>query len=175
MSFINTSVDITDLPAAEQLELKPIEPVYLKLLRIQWWITVAVLSIIAAALIFSIPGAKEIKGLFFILIPWFLILSLYRLSIENSFPFIKYAVRENDILFHSGWLIRTLKICPFNRIQNCSVTHGPLERKFGLATLIVYTAGTGGADMRIPGLKGEDAISIKDFILNKIENEPAED
>ena len=73
-----------------------------------------------------------------------------------------------------GWLIRRLKICPFNRIQNCSLQSGPLERKYGLASLIIYTAGTTGADMRISGLLQEEADKLRHFILSTIHSEADE-
>ena len=41
-----------------------------------------------------------------------------------------------------GFLWRTDTIVPFNRIQHIDVAQGPLQRYFGLSTLIVHTAGT---------------------------------
>jgi hypothetical protein len=46
-----------------------------------------------------------------------------------------------------------------------------LERKFGLASLTIYTAGTEGADMRIPGLEQIEAERLRHFILSKIHSE----
>ncbi len=79
-----------------------------------------------------------------------------------------FAVRDHDVIFQKGWLIRSIKICPFNRIQNCSIQSGPLERKWGLASLTLYTAGSTGADMRIPGLKQDEAERLRQYILSKI-------
>ena len=77
-------------------------------------------------------------------------------------------VREHDVVYQKGWLLRTLKVCPFNRIQNCTVQTGPLERRWGLASLTLYTAGTGGADLRIPGLTHEEATTLQQAILTRI-------
>ena len=93
---------------------------------------------------------------------------------QRSFPFLTYAVREKDVIHQRGWLIRTIKVCPFNRIQNCTVRSGPLERKYHLASLIIYTAGSGGADMRISGLLQEEADKLRYYILEKIHAESDE-
>jgi membrane protein YdbS with pleckstrin-like domain len=90
---------------------------------------------------------------------------------EKSFPYRKFAVREKDVIYEKGWILRTTTICPFNRIQNCSVQSGPWERKFKLASLLVYTAGTQGADVRIPGLQQDEAEQLRHFILDKIHAE----
>ncbi|MEJ7911605.1 MAG: PH domain-containing protein [Chitinophagaceae bacterium] len=79
-----------------------------------------------------------------------------------------YALREHDVIYQKGWLVKSTKVCPFNRVQNCSIQSGPLERRWGLASLVLYTAGSEGADMRIPGLLQNDAESLRQFILSKI-------
>jgi membrane protein YdbS with pleckstrin-like domain len=101
-------------------------------------------------------------------------MGIYLLLIEKRFPHMAYAVRDHDILYQSGWIVRTLKACPFNRVQNCSVRSGPLERQASLATLVLFTAGSEGADLRIPGLLQEEAESLRQFILTKIHRERAE-
>ncbi|MFW5948277.1 MAG: PH domain-containing protein, partial [Halolamina sp.] len=40
-------------------------------------------------------------------------------------------------------------------------TRSPLERLLGLSTLVVYTAGSRGADVTIPGLTPEHASTLQ--------------
>lgn len=82
-----------------------------------------------------------------------------------------YAVREKDILFRSGWIVRKIRTCPFNRIQHSSISSGPLERRYGLSTLILYTAGTDDSDVRIAGLPGTEAVTLKEWINKKVTDE----
>ena len=58
-----------------------------------------------------------------------------------------------------------------NRIQHLEVSQGPLERHLGLATLSVFTAGTLGSDMKLPGLKLQTATNMKFHLLDKINAE----
>ncbi|MGA0058478.1 MAG: PH domain-containing protein [Planctomycetota bacterium] len=45
------------------------------------------------------------------------------------------------------------------------MTRGPIERAFGLATLVVHTAGTEAASFRLPGLTADRAGQLRDAIL----------
>jgi len=54
---------------------------------------------------------------------------------------------------------------PRSRIQHTDVTQGPYERRFGLATLVVYTAGTEHASIPIEGLSHETALAFRDALL----------
>ena len=171
MFFINSVINLSELPAAEEVTLKPIEKKYLSLLRIEWTITaIIILSIVGAVLYFIKPVSP-----WHIIIPAFavLLLAYYFIHQERSFNYLAYAVRDKDIISQKGWIIRSVKICPFNRVQNCTLNTGPLERKYGLASLSLYTAGSAGADMRINGLSQEEAETLRQFILNKINSEDA--
>jgi membrane protein YdbS with pleckstrin-like domain len=174
MDFINSAVDLGSLPVAENINLQPVQPVYKKILLIEWMITSVVLVAISALLLFFIPAMQNSYRWMMPVAAVLLILFLYYLSIQKSFPFLAFAVRDKDVLFQKGWINRSIKITPFNRIQNCSVQTGPLERQYRLASLIIYTAGSEGADMRIPGLLQEEADKLRYFILEKIHKEPNE-
>ena len=86
-----------------------------------------------------------------------------------------YVIREHDILYRSGWIVQRIIACPFNRVQHCSADAGPLDRKFRLSSITLFTAGATGADLRISGLKEELAQQLREFILAKIKaNEQAD-
>ncbi len=173
MSFINSEVDISTLPATEKAELKNISKKYLTLLRIEWLITSLILTAIVIALIALIPPIRSSYWWLIIAAGVLFIVALYFFVQEKSFPFISYSVRDHDVIFRRGWLVRITKVCPYNRIQNCSLHTGPLERKFGLASLTLFTAGSDGADLKIPGLTQNEAETLRQFILSKINGQPA--
>jgi membrane protein YdbS with pleckstrin-like domain len=87
---------------------------------------------------------------------------------RESFKRKAYAIREKDVLYRTGFIIRTLHVCPFNRIQHCSVHAGPIERQYGLASISLFTSGSEGSDLRIPGLTEGTAANIREFIMQKI-------
>jgi len=85
-------------------------------------------------------------------------------------PAVRYRstwVRLDDdgLEYAHGWLWRHHVSVPRSRIQHTDVTQGPYERRFGLATLVVYTAGTEHASMPIEGLSHETALAFRDALL----------
>lgn len=51
---------------------------------------------------------------------------------------------------------------PYVRVQHTDTQRGPVERLIGLSSVVVYTAGTRGADIRIPGLRPERATALRE-------------
>jgi hypothetical protein len=54
---------------------------------------------------------------------------------------------------------------PRSRVQHTDVTQGPLERVWGLSTLVVHTAGTENASIQLSGLAREDALAARDHLI----------
>ncbi len=91
------------------------------------------------------------------------------------FPFLsyyywKYEIRENELYIERGVLTKIRTVAPRTRIQHLDVSQGVIERMFGLARLIIYTAGSRGADIVIPGLEARYADELRDSIKD-IKNE----
>jgi membrane protein YdbS with pleckstrin-like domain len=72
-----------------------------------------------------------------------------------------YAEREDDLLVTHGVLFRELTVVPYGRMQFVDVKSGPLERRFGLATVQLHTASP-KTDARIPGLPPDEAARLRD-------------
>jgi uncharacterized protein len=72
---------------------------------------------------------------------------------------------EDGLEYEHGWLWRHHVSVPRTRIQHTDVTQGPYERRFGLATLVVYTAGTEHASISIEGLSHDTALAFRDALL----------
>jgi len=53
----------------------------------------------------------------------------------------RYLLRTQDFLLQSGVLWRKAVLIPLQRVQHVTISQGPLQKRFGLATLKVYTAG----------------------------------
>lgn len=174
MDFINSQVDVQTLPAAEDAHLQPVHPDYKKILHIEWVITAAFLIVAAGALLYFISSLRNSYGWMILSAVVLLLILFHFISIQKSFPFLAFAVRDKDVMCRKGWITRSIKISPFNRIQNCSVQSGPIERKYGLSSLIIYTAGSENADLKIPGLLQVEAEKLRHFIMEKIHSEPHE-
>lgn len=72
-----------------------------------------------------------------------------------------YEVREDALYLERGVVTRVRTVVPFVRIQHVDTSRGPIERATGLATSVVYTAGSRGADVTIPGLEADRADDLQ--------------
>ena len=73
----------------------------------------------------------------------------------------RYEIRDEEVDLQRGiiWVSRTL--VPLARIQHVDTQSGPLQRRFGLATVVFYTAA--GAN-QIPELSAPVAAEVRDRI-----------
>lgn len=171
MDFLNEPFDTRLLPRAEDVPFIPVERSYLTVIRIELAITSAILLVVGAVLIFSIDSLQRPSWILGIGGGWLVLTICYFFFQSKSFERKAYSLRDKDIIYRSGWIVQSISTCPFNRIQHSSVNTGFFERKYGLATLVLYTAGTNDADIQIPGLKESDAYAIKAWITQKIVHE----
>ena len=72
-----------------------------------------------------------------------------------------YEVRDDSLYLERGVITNVTTVVPYVRIQHVDASRGPIERAFGLATTVVYTAGSRGADVSIPGLSPERAEDLQ--------------
>lgn len=73
----------------------------------------------------------------------------------------RYEIRPDEVDLQRGifWISRTL--VPLARIQHVDTSQGPLQRRFGLATVIFYTA---AGPNQIPELSTPVAADVRDRI-----------
>lgn len=147
--------------------LTPLDPAYVTVMRISTLLT-AVPFVIAAL-------AGEIGGMLFtgaFLIPVVLIFGLLVLMV----PLKRYNARGYDmgadrLRVVRGLLFRKDTVVPFSRVQHIDVEQGPLERAFGIARLVLHTAGTHNASVTLPGLKHETAVELRETIRSHLKRE----
>jgi membrane protein YdbS with pleckstrin-like domain len=83
----------------------------------------------------------------------------------KSARLIRYAVREHDVIVRSGIFFRKETVQPISRVQHVERVQGPLDKRYGLAKLKLFSAGTGGVSFAIPGLAEDTALRLQSFIL----------
>ena len=82
-----------------------------------------------------------------------------------------YYKSEFDVLFKQGLWWKKQTALSFSRIQHIDISHGPLERKYKLATIKFFTAGGVASDLKIPGLPKELAEVMRKNILEYAKGE----
>jgi membrane protein YdbS with pleckstrin-like domain len=80
---------------------------------------------------------------------------------ELEFRHWRYELGDEEIDLQHGMLTITRTLIPMARIQHVDTRRGLLQRRFGLASLVMYTAA--GASS-IPGLAAETADHLRDRI-----------
>ncbi len=78
-----------------------------------------------------------------------------------------YRMDERVLETRSGVWIRTLTLLPLSRLQHVDLRQGPLERNWGLATLVCHTAGTHESAVEIPGLEAGEAARLRDLLVSR--------
>jgi len=159
---------VLELPDIKKLEFIKINKNYLKVILINLFLVFSPLYI-GLILLHQLVFTKEINEFIipiysvftavFGFVIWYILL---------SFTKRKYALREKDISYKSGLLIRQITTVPFSRIQHVETDEKPISRIFGLASLSIYTAGDSSDDLVIKGITKKKALKIKEFITTKI-------
>lgn len=125
-----------------------------------------------AVLTFDILTMRSDFGLWFIPFGWtagliFILTVIVSLVVPPlKYKYWSFEVRPEELYLERGILVRVKTIAPFRRVQHLDVEQSVFDRLLGLAKLLVYTAGTRGADITIPGLPLEFAEILRDKLKN---------
>jgi uncharacterized protein len=71
----------------------------------------------------------------------------------------RWEVTDTAVYTRTGWFWQEWRVAPLSRIQTVDTRRGPLEQRFGLATVVVTTASAKGA-VTMPGLDHGVAAEI---------------
>ena len=165
MSFSNVAVDLESLPRFDEAPLRSVDPRYPRLL-------------LGVALLFALPGvAAAVAAVVFaspLVLPLRIALAGAVLAVVGMavwLPYrwastLRYAVRQHDVIRRSGIFWRTETVQPIKRVQHVEREQGPLDKRFGLSTIKLYSAGTGNVTLRIPGLDVETSATLSRYILS---------
>ncbi|WP_277552795.1 PH domain-containing protein [Halobaculum limi] len=74
----------------------------------------------------------------------------------------RFEVRDDSLYIVRGVFTRVDTSVPYVRVQHIDTRRGPVERTLGLASVVVYTAGSRGADITIPGLTPDRASALRE-------------
>lgn len=151
---------------------QPVSPKYIHLLRIDKSLLILMLLVpltLGALYIQRVPMYVAQIGWLCLLIAWVILIFMWA---PRRYRVTVYAALPEEIHFCVGalWLRHT--VVTHNRIQHLEIEQNPLERLFGLARLIIFTAGGSGADLTIPGLTLDSATRLRDETLKIIRDEP---
>ena len=152
-------------------QLRELDPRYVDLQRHVGWITVGVLAALAGVglvvvllvtdatrtgLLVAAAGVViALSGLAWFLQRWPAI----------DYRYASYRVSQAGLEIRNGVYWRAVINVPRSRVQHTDVSQGPVERRYGLATLTIHTAGSEDASVALSGLPHETALAIRDHLL----------
>ncbi|MEV6955153.1 PH domain-containing protein [Streptomyces sp. NPDC051183] len=125
-----------------------------RLLLVVW--TCLLAAVTAVLLGLAVGPAWAAVGAF-----WLAVLAWGWVLLGRNWRSWRYAERADDLLISRGVLWREQTVVPYGRMQLVEVTSGPLERRFGLASVQLHTAAA-ASDARIPGLVPAEAERLRD-------------
>ncbi len=81
--------------------------------------------------------------------------------LERTWKSWGYVERDVDLYITHGVWFRSLTAVPYGRMQLVEVQSGPVDRRFGLASVTLKTASP-NTDATIPGLEPDEASRLRD-------------
>ncbi len=76
-----------------------------------------------------------------------------------------YRLDDRVLELRHGVFWHTSVMIPLSRLQHVDLSRGPLDRRFGVASLDVYTAGTKSASHKIPFLPSGTGLQLRERLV----------
>ena len=144
--------------------------------RKKWlWIIQAATIGLFTGILLAIPVYSFFKTSASLILPFtFTVLGIvYGFKRFNNWRFQR---RDQHLYIEHGVFKKTYTMVPYVRIQHIDTDRGPIDRTLGLSSLRVYTAGSRGADIKIPGLDKKEALKLQKQLRDiAIESEKGRD
>jgi len=149
-----------------------LDPRVIPLQRITGAISVAIVGLIAAVSIgIALAVGDDIPGWLRPLLPviWLVLIVVGSVAAlawpVRHYRHTSYRVDDQGIEIRTGVYWRVVINVPRSRVQHIDVSQGPLDRRYGLGTLVLYTAGTDHAKVELDGLEHGRALRIRQHLL----------
>lgn len=149
----------------DQVPLTPVESTYIEqvhienlLLFVPIIIAIAVISLLANLPILALLGLVTAALVLAALIGY----GRYKFATS-----LAYGVFDHEFVMRQGVIWHQKIALPYSRLQHVSLSQGPLERRFGQHTLKCFSAGSGSAEITLPGLSSSVAESLRQHLLAK--------
>lgn len=155
---------------------------FLRYLKFQFWVLLAIIDLAIMAGWLGLTVAFPTVGLVLLPVALFIAIApdiVAYVAIHLRYDTTWYVLTDRSLRIRRGiWTIHETTIT-FENVQNVSVSQGPLQRYFGIADVLVETAGGGGRDPHqghaggggahrglIEGIA--EAVRIRDLLVSRM-------
>jgi uncharacterized protein len=147
-----------------------LDPRYVSLGRLNGAIGAGLLGVVSFAGMLALWIASGRLALGVLLVPlWMVAVGLLAWHLQRwpaiAYRHASYRVDNLGIEIRQGVFWRAITNVPRSRVQHTDVSQGPFERRFGLGTLVIHTAGTTHSKVSLEGLEHETARRIRAYLL----------
>jgi membrane protein YdbS with pleckstrin-like domain len=149
---------------------------FLRYLKFWFWIALVGIDLAIAAAWIAIVMENKVVG--FVLLPFALVIAIVPdiiafVAIHLRYDTTWYVMTPRSLRIRCGiWEINEITIT-FENVQNVKVKQGPVQRAFGIADVVIETAGGGGGEGKsvsnqavIAGI--DNAHEIRDQIMARV-------
>ncbi len=158
------------VPIADDSE-RLLHPNYIRVRQLGGWIAAGVLGLAFGVFvaILVLVGDLPPVGIALVIVAWLAVTGLvcWRAQFWPAIDFRHRRWRLSPVgmeIRRGVWWREVINV-PRARIQHTDVNQGPIERRFGIAHLVIHTAGTMSASVHLFGLGYDEAIRVRDELL----------
>ncbi len=149
---------------------RSVHPDSIRTEAIAWWILTALIgSVLAIAIGIAFIGTGMTLVLVGGSLLWLAIVGGLTAAAVRwpkiSYRNTSYVCSSRGLEISRGVIWRLVISVPKSRVQHTDVLDGPILRKFGLARLVIHTAGTEQAIVLLDGLARETAMALRDVLI----------
>lgn len=155
------------MPAADIGPLLPVETGYRNALRVRYAMTWAMIALAALLIDRTVLKDQPFGGI----LPIAVVVAgaaVVLLVPQRKYRRLSYRLTDRLLQVVRGWMFHTDTIVPLVRVQHLDVVRGPIDKMFGIASLVVHTAGTHNSIVTVPGLAPDRAAEMRDIIRDQV-------
>lgn len=94
---------------------------------------------------------------------------------RKQYQYTRWRLDDDGFALRRGRLWQNETRVPATRVQHLDLKRGPLERRFGLSTLVIHTAGTRHSAVGVAGLDADDAERLRDHLARQRDEDDDDD
>jgi uncharacterized protein len=154
---------------------RQVDPRWVQLRRVHGFVFTLAVALASFAAVVSLSAANGRFWLVLTVPLWTAAVAALAWQMQRwpaiAYRYTSYLVDDAGLEIARGVYWRTIINVPKSRIQHTDVSQGPLERKHGVGTLVVYTAGTQHSEVKLRGLEFATAQRIRAHLLPRDEGD----
>ena len=116
---------------------------------------------------------SDTVGIAIAVVLWLCAIALFVVIGIKRFRSSAWRLDDDGFAFRRGrFFFRETRV-PASRVQHLDLKHGPFERRWKLATLVIHTAGSKMSAVSVTGLDADDAEALRDRLARQLDDDDA--